>query len=216
MQDLFRKEALNSFSASSAMNKGVRAVRMEASIFTLLLTICAAVFAVWLACGTIYETVSTSGVIWPAEHNGSVYAVSAGVVTQTVVSSGDIVKTGDILAVIPQEELLAKIENGKESGISEEELARLYEEYDRLSILRANIDGIVTGIVGENTYVSSGDEVASVVPFQEGGNNKILTAFIPSHQSGLVELGMEVQVMPTFASREKYGYIQAFISGISS
>lgn len=216
MQDFFRKEALDSFSATSTMTKSVRAVSVKAAVFTLLLALCAAAFGVWLVLGTVYETVSVSGVIWPAEGNGSVYASSSGVVAKTAVSPGDSVKTGDLLAVVPQEELLAKIEAGKESGIADEELTRLYEEYDRLSMVRSQIDGVVTGVVSENTYVENGDEVATVMPLKEGGNNKVLTAFIPSAQSDLVALGMEVQVMPAFAPRETYGYIKAYVSGVSS
>ena len=215
MRSFFRKEALDSFSTSSAINKGVRAVSIKGAVFTLLLAVCAAVFGVWLVFGTVYETLSVSGVIWPAEDNGSVFACAGGVVTKTIVSPGDQVSTGDILAIIPQETLLAKLQAGKGSGMEEEELARLYEEYDRLSIVRSNVEGVVTSVVSENTYVDSGDQVAAVLPLREGGNNNMLTAFIPSHQSGLVELGMEAQVMPAFAPREKYGYIEGYISGIS-
>lgn len=216
MKNLFRKEALESFSSNSGMNKGVRAVSIKAAVFTMLLAICAAAFAVWLVFGTVYETVSVRGIIWPAENNGGVYAKAGGVITKTVVSSGDAVKTGDILAVIPQEDILVKIKNGKERGISDAELNILYDEYDRLSVVRSSIDGIVTSIVDENVCINKGDKIAAVVPYSESGNNKTLTAFIPSDKGGLVTLGMEAQVMPDFAPREKYGYIKAYISGISA
>ncbi len=216
MQNLFRKEALESFSSNNGITKGIRAVSIKAVIFTVLIAVCSAAFAVWLVFGTVYETVSVSGVIWPAENNGGVYAKSGGVITKTVVASGDIVKTGDILAVIPQEDILTKIKNKKESGAADEELNTLYDAYDRLSVARSNIDGIVTNIANENICINKGDKIAEVVPYSEDGNNKILTAFIPSDKSGLVKLGMEAQVMPDFAPREKYGYIKAYISGISS
>ncbi|MDD6762583.1 MAG: hypothetical protein PUD92_02935 [Clostridiales bacterium] len=216
MRSLFRKEALESFSSNSTINKGVRAISIKAAVFTLLLAVCAAAFAVWLVLGTVYETVSVNGIIWPAENNGGVYAKSGGVITKTVVSSGDAVKAGDILAVIPQEDILIKIKKGKESGISPEALNALYDEYDRLSVVRSSIDGIVTSIADENVFISKGDKIAAVVPYSESGNNKTLTAFIPSDKGGLVALGMEAQVMPDCAPREKYGYIQAYISGVSS
>ena len=216
MQSLFRKEALESFSSNSTINKGVRAISIKAAVFTLLLAVCAAAFAVWLVLGTVYETVSVNGIIWPAENNGGVYAKSGGVITKTVVSSGDAVKAGDILAVIPQEDILIKIKNGKENGIPDDELNALYDEYDRLSVVRSSIDGIVTSIADENVFISKGDKIAAVVPYSESGNNKTLTAFIPADKGGLVALGMEAQVMPDFAPREKYGYIQAYISGVSS
>lgn len=216
MQNLFRKEALESFSSNTGMNKGVRAVNIPATLFITLLSICAAIFAIWLFFGTVYEKVSVSGIIWPTENNGGVYAKADGVITKTVVLPGDTVKSGDILAVIPQEDILTKISNGKENGISEQELNSLYDEYDRFSMIRSNIDGIVTNISDENVCVNKGDKIATVVPFNESGNNKTLTAFIPSDKGGLITIGMETQVMPDFATREKYGYIKAYISGISS
>lgn len=216
MQNLFRKEALESFSSNTGMNKGVRAVNIPSTLFIILISICAAIFAIWLFFGTVYEKVSVNGIIWPTDNNGGVYAKADGIITKTVVLPGDTVKIGDILAVIPQEDILAKISNGKENGISEEELNSLYDEYDRFSMIRSNINGIVTSISDENVCVNKGDKIATVVPFSESGNNKTLTAFIPSDKGGLITLGMETQVMPDFATREKYGYIKAYISGISS
>ncbi len=216
MKNFFRKEALENFLSSSATGTGVRAVSIRTVFFVILLLLCAAVFAVWLVFGTVYETVSVSGIIWPAKNNGAVYSEGGGIISKVVVSSGDAVKMGDILAVIPQEDILQKIKNGKNSGISDVQLQELYDEYDSRSVVRSNIDGIVTQIADENSYIAVGDKIAEVVPYDEGGNNKTLTAFIPSAKGGLITLGMEAQVMPDFTSREEYGYIKAYISGISA
>ena len=178
--------------------------------------LCAASFAFWLFFGTIYETVTVNGAIWPAKNNGDVYTVYGGTLSKAVVSEGDTVKAGDVLAVIPQEDILAAIEAGRQNGISEAELQGLYDEYDRRSMIRSAVDGAVTYIADENAYMAEGARVASVVPYDESGNNRTLTAFIPSDSSGFVTLGMEVQVMPDFAPRDEYGYIRAYISEISS
>lgn len=216
MSDLFRKEAMESFSSNSEMGKGVRAVSIKTVVFAGLLIICTAVFAIWLTCGTIYETVSVNGVIWPAENNGTVYAVSSGVVSVVTVSEGGMVSAGDLLAIIPQEDILSQIEEGKANGMEDAELEKLYHEYDKYSMIRSNIAGIVTYVADENSYLWEGGIAAAVVPYDESGNNLTLTAFVPSDTSGLVALGMEAQVMPDFAPREEYGYIKAYISGISS
>lgn len=216
MQQLFRTEALESFSSKSNNHSMVRAVSIKIAVFTLLLVLCAVVFGIWLVFGTIYETVSVDGIIWPAKNNGNLYAEASGILTNRVVVPGDMVKAGDILAFIPQEDILIKIKSGKESGISPSELDALYQEYDRLSVVRSNIDGIVTSMAEENTYINQGDKIAVVVPYSESINNKTLTAFLPASESALVTLGMEVQVMPDFAPREKYGYIKAYVADISS
>ncbi len=216
MAVLFRKEALDSFSSNSRIDKGIRAVSIRTTVCVAMLVLCAAAFAVWLVFGTVYETVPVIGVVWPAQSDGEVYAVSSGTMTRAVVSVGNKVKTGDILAVIPNEEILSEAEAVKaEEGLSEK-LERLYDEYDKMSIIRSNIDGIVIYIADENSYINKGERVAEVVPYSESGNNKTLTAFIPAKNGGLVTVGMEAQVMPEFAPREKYGYIKAYVSGISA
>ena len=63
--------------------------------------------------------------------------------------------------------------------------------------------------------MNSGEVIAEITPYDENGNNMTLAAFIPSDKGGAVSLGMEVQVMPDFAPRKKYGYINAYVSGIS-
>ena len=216
MKDLFRKEALENFSSSSTTGGRIRAVSIKTAAFAGLLVICAAVFAIWLVFGTVYETVSVSGIIWPDKNNGEVYVTSGGIISKVVAAPGDTVKAGDILAVIPREDILNKIKEGKSNGISDAQLQELYDEYDRCSVIRSNINGIVTQIADENSYMKAGERIAEVVPYDESGNNKTLTAFLPSAKGGLVTLGMEAQVMPDFAAREEYGYIKAYISGISN
>ncbi len=213
--ELFRKEAVENFSSSSGMKSAVRAVSVKTAVFTALLALCAAAFAFWLFLGTIYETVTVSGAIWPAQNNGDVYTVYGGTLSKAVVSEGDTVKAGDVLAVIPQEDILAAIETGRQNGISDAELQSLYDEYDRRSMIRSAVDGAVTYIADENSFMAEGARVASVVPYDESGNNRMLTAFIPSDSSGFVTLGMDVQVMPDFAPRDEYGYIRAYISEIA-
>ena len=214
--ELFRKEAVESCSSKSGIKSAVRAVSIKTAVFTTLLALCAMTFAFWLVFGTIYETVTVSGAIWPAKNNGDVYAVYDGTLSKAVVSEGDTVKAGDILAVIPQEDILAAIETGQQNGISDTELQRLYDEYDSRSMIRSAVDGAVTYIADENSYMTEGAKVASVVPYDESGNNRTLTAFIPSDSSGFITLGMDVQVMPDFAPRDEYGYIRAYISEIAS
>lgn len=216
MKALFRKEALDHFSSSSGMSKGVRGVRIRTGLWVGLLVLCTGVFSLWLFFGTIYETVPTEGIIWSPQGNGGVYALSNGTVSKTIVSVGSMVQAGDILAVIPNEALLEEIQSKKAEGVSEEDLAALYRAYDGQSMVRAHISGIVTAITDENVYVKTGDQVASVVPYDAERNNKTLIGFVPARNGGLISLGMEVQVTPDFATREAYGYIEGYVSSIGA
>ncbi len=208
--ELFRKESLENASARSETKIVTHAVGLKYALFTAALAVCAALFAIWLVFGEVYETVSVQGVIWPSEDYGSVYAEYGGKVSKVTVSRGAKVKNGDIIAVIPQDDILGEIE-----GKAAEERSALYDEYDKRSVIRAETDGIVTYIVNENEYVARGDKIADITPYDESGNNMTLTAFIPADKGGLVSLGADVQVMLDFAPREKYGYINAYVSEIS-
>lgn len=115
--ELFRKEAVESFSSSAKLNAGVRAIYIKTAVFLVLLLLCAAAFGYWLMCGTIYETVTVSGAVWPMRNGGTVYATCGGVVSKTVVSEGDVVKAGDILLMIPQNDVLAELEAAKQAGV---------------------------------------------------------------------------------------------------
>lgn len=207
---LFRKEAVENASARTEANIVTHAVGLKFSLFTLALVICAALFAVWLIFGEVYETVSVNGIIWSDKDYGSVYTEYGGKVSKVTAERGSRVKTGDIIAIIPQEDILGEIEKQ-----SSENLENLYDEYDKRSVVRSATDGIVTYMVSENAYVHPGDKIAEITPYDESGNNMTLTAFIPSDEGGLVSLGADVQVMLNFAPREKYGYINAYVSEIS-
>jgi hypothetical protein len=216
MADLFRKEALESFSSNSGMGRGIRAVGIRTKLFSAVLVMCALAFGVWLMFGTVLETVAVNGVVWPSENNGTVYLERSGTVSKLTVTPGQYVKNGDILAVIPQGDILEKLKAAQGSNASDAEIDRLYDEYDKYSLIRSNVNGIVTQLIPENTYVDRGGKIAVVVPYDDSGNNSRLTAFIPARQSGIVNLGMTVQVTPEFAPREEYGYINGYISSIGS
>lgn len=215
MEDLFRKEALENFSASSSLNKNSRGIGIRMSVFIFVIALCAAVFMIWLFFGAVYETVSVNGIIWPAKGGGAVYVSSGGMVDTVTVSVGDTVAAGDVIAVIPNEITLSEIEEAKGNGASDAELQELYKQYDKNSLVRSKVSGIVTQITDENVYIPDNGKIAEVAPYDENANNETLIAFISSEQGGLVTLGMEAQVMPDFAPREEYGYIKAYVSKIS-
>ena len=71
-----------------------------------VLFICAVSFTIWLFFGTVYETVSLRGIAWPDDSCGDVYAETSGIIAKTTVSVGDKVEVGDILAVMPNNDVL--------------------------------------------------------------------------------------------------------------
>ncbi len=215
MGSLFRKEAIDNFSSNMENFKSVRAIEIKTLLFILLLLICTSIFAIWLFLGTVLETIRVDGIIWPVENKGTIYAEFEGSLSKLVVSEGNLLEAGDIVAIIPQEDILEKIASEKAEGVSDLELQMLYDEYDKKSIIRSNMGGLVTYIIDENSYVFPGSKLAVVAPYGDDRNNRTLAAFVPLRKSGLISLGMEVQVSPDFAPRDEYGYIKAYVSEIS-
>ena len=116
-------------------------------------------------------------------------------------------EVGDILAVIPNNDLLEKS--------VEYNIRQVYDEYERKSVIRSKISGIVTYMIDRNSYVNPGDMIASVMHYDKNGNNDIITAFVSDEKSSLIDLGMEAQIMPDYTPYEQYGYIIGYVSAVS-
>ena len=207
MSDLFRKEAVENHSHDREATLAVKAIPVRWLFYIIIAFICAAAFGVWLFYGTVYESVRLRGIAWPDKSYGEVYAETSGVIAKTAVSVGDKVEAGDILAVIPNNDVL--------NSLTDDNKEILYGEYDKKSVIRSKTSGIVTYIIDRNSYVKAGDRVATVVAYDENGNNDIITAFVPDGQSSLIDIGMEAQVMPDFTPREEYGYVTGYVSSVS-
>lgn len=214
MSNLFRKEVTSTFSSNAYMFKTAKGFKIRTIFFLLMLVLCTGLFLLWLFCGTVYETVTVNGIVWPDEIDGYVYSDTEGLISKTVVSNGAYVSAGDIIAVVPQEELLKKISTAKKNGVSDEELSALYKEYNDKSMIRSNIDGLVTHIADDNSYITQGTLLAKVVHYDKNGNNRTVTAFVPSEESGRIKIGMEAQVTPDFVSRDEAGFVHGYISDI--
>lgn len=207
MSNLFRKEAMENHSPNREITLAVKAIPVKWVVYMTVLFICAASFAVWLFFGTVYETVSLRGIAWPDDSCGDVYAETSGIIAKTTVSVGDKVEVGDILAVMPNNDVLEKSAGGS--------IEQVYDEYDRKSVIRSKANGIVTYIADRNSYVNHGDKIASVIHYDKNDNNDIVTVFVSDEKSSLIEIGMEAQIMPDYAPREQYGYIIGYVSAIS-
>lgn len=207
---LFREKAMQNSSSLSDIGKGIAGIHISVWLSILGIGFCAAIFMIWLFFGTVYETVSVTGIVWPMESGGTLYAETTGVITETIVNSGEEVKSGDILAIISDDELLSQLELAKQDNSFDD----LQKKYIEKTVIRSHINGIVSHIAEKDTRVTEGEAIAKVIPFDENGNNQRIAAFIPTYRLNQIENGMEVQIVPEFASRDKDGYVYGYVSAV--
>ena len=207
---LFRKKALQNSSSLSDIGKGIAGIRISVWQSVLGIGLCAVIFMVWFIFGTVYETVSVTGIMWPMESGGTFYAETTGVITETIVNSGEEVESGDILAIISDDDLLSQLETVRQ----DDSFAELQKNYIEKTVIRSHTNGIVSYIANKDTRVTEGDVIAKVIPFDENGNNQRITTFIPTYNLNQIQNGMEVQIVPEFASLDKDGYVYGYVSEV--
>ena len=214
MNNLFRKEATDRASSVRDFYRPIRTMSISRRLIIFILILATLAFSLWLFFGTIYETVTAESLVGYRDSDGGIYSESEGIISKRMVSAGDTVKSGDIIAIIPNYAILDEIKKSENS--SYEIINDLYDKYDHYSVLRSKTDGIVTYISDENSWVSKGDMVAYVIRYNEEIDSKKLTAFVPADKKELVALNMKARVMPDYAPEEEYGYINSYVSAINS
>lgn len=187
--------------------------------------------AVWCLKGTVTRRINVSGVVFPQFGIEQVSSQVDGVVSYVQVEVGDTVEAGDLIAIIPQTELLGQMRSAKaagetdnsggiEEGAAEETgegLAALYDSYQSASMVYTPVSGRVVDLVRTGQHVQRGDLLVNVT----NGDNRYsdvaeIRAYVSVTVAQSIKKGMEVRVYPQFSSDEDYGYIQGLVSDISS
>lgn len=213
MDNLFRKEAVDGFSSKLDTNRRIRAVTVRWRVIFILLLMFTTVFTTWFFAGTVNESVTVQGIVWPNTTGGKVQSESYGNISKIVVSLGDQVSAGDIIAVIPDSGDIAKLREDFDT-LTQEEIDKIYDDYHHTSLVRSPVDGVVVWTIEENSWVAEDEMIAYIAPYNNDLDYTKVIAYIESSKSGLVEPNMDVHIIPEYAPEEKYGYISAYVSDI--
>lgn len=207
---LFRSEAAENFSSMADTTVSAKTITTNEKILSVLVFVVFVSIVIWFFTGNITETVSVSGVITTDGGNVEIYAPKDGIVSDVFVWRGERVSAGDTIAVIPDIQTLERIKNAE----TEEEINRLRDEYISNSIVKTLKNGIIRNVVSEGKHIDVGSAVSEMTVLEEYTDNNKIIAFIESENIQSLELGMDVQVSPEFAPREKYGYMKGYISSM--
>lgn len=214
---IFRKSSLERISSPEQLNEYIKIT--HPGVWGVLLGCIALLIAVgfWGFYGSIPDSVKATGVIFPQNGATLVVPTAGGRISDMRVRVGDFVEAGQIIAVIPQDDIIRQINELKSNAQPDEKrISVLINEYESRSIIISPISGIVLSAMSSNETVSSTEAVASIVKQEKYANDKQIICYIPTSTARKLKEGMEVQVSPDFAPREEYGYMYGYITNIGT
>jgi len=214
---LFRQSSLERIASPERLNEYIKITHL--GIWAILFACVALLVAVgfWGFNGNIPDTVNAFGIIFPQHGVTTVIPAVGGRISNMRVKVGDFVQAGQIIAVIPQEDLIRQINEEKNSLLPDERLlAALTAEYESGSLILSPVSGLVLSASSTNETVSSIAPIATIVQQEKYSDDRQLISYIPVSVAQKLQEGMEVQVSPDFAPREEYGFIYGHITSIGS
>lgn len=225
MKKIFSESALENIATPEQLNQQIKVVKPHWWILLCVLVVLFLGTGIWVIFGNISSNTNIDGIVFPQLGVEKVVAQTDGIVKDVIFEIGDEVRAGDIVAVVENQEILQQISecrtnisrlSGDEKKKEQERLQQLLDLYDKTSLVRATKDGTIQSIIGMNEKTSVGDEVASVLINNQSSNNRQIVGYVPLVTASQLQLGMEAQVNPAYASREEYGYMKGVISSIGT
>lgn len=214
---IFRKSSLEHISSPEQLNEYIKIT--NPGVWGVIVGCMALFIAVgfWSVFGSIPDSMRVKGVVFPQNGVTALIPEAGGRISDVRVKVGDFVQAGQIMAVVPQENLIQQINDLKAQATPDtQKIQRLITQYERNSLIVAPVSGIVLNVMGVHETVSSTQVLASIVKQEKFSNDKQIICYIPSSTAKKLREGMEVQASPSFAPREEYGYMYGHITSIGS
>ncbi|MEL7563594.1 MAG: HlyD family efflux transporter periplasmic adaptor subunit [Dehalobacterium sp.] len=211
MSSLFRNTAMDQALSPEKLNRQIKIITPPfIMVFAALLLVILTGIA-WSVFVTIPVRLELKGVVFPQNGILTVVAEEEGFAESTWVKHGDDVKIGDLIAYIPQTDILRRIKSTNDPI----ELEQLRKEYHLKSMIMSPAEGQIISVVKEGEYLRTGEEIAKLVQESIYTNNQEITAFASQSEAKRLKKGMMVQISPDFAPREEYGYMEGVVTKIA-
>ncbi len=171
--------------------------------------------AVWMFTGTVTRSAKISGIVFPQYGIESVKSRREGVISSLQVKVGEMVEAGDLIAVIPNTQLLERIEAARADGASQQELEVLYGQYQTDSMVYTPIAGQVVELAECGEHINAADTVAGITSSDPYTNEAEIRAYVSANTAQSISKGMAVRIRPQYSAVEQYGYLPGLVSKIS-
>lgn len=223
MAELFRKNALDTMATPEQLDKQVKIVRPATWVIGIILLVGLVTSVIWSCTYHISNGVNMQGIVFTNNNITQMKATRDCIVTDVLVSEGENVQIGDIIAVVSYDEMLDKIEEkrtklsslkkGTDEYIScEASLQSMIDEYVAKTVIKSNTSGQIQSVESCGNAVKSGDTIVSVM--LDSGYNEVI-AYVPMQTAQNLTIGCTAQISPSYAPREEYGYMTGTITEIS-
>lgn len=226
MTELFQKSALDELSTPEQLNQQIKIMKPNMWLGFLGLVTGVVGFLAWAFLGNINETTQIDGIVFPQLGVEGVIAKTSGNVQDVLYANGEEIQSGDIIAVIPNEDCLQEIKQYREEleettdNVKKQKLkdkiTQLNNQYEQTSMVRATKAGTLQNVVSINAKVEEGEAIASVLINNQASNSRQVVGYLPLVYANQLKEGTEAQVCPAYAEREKYGYMKGYVSSIGT
>lgn len=221
---LFRKTALDTVSNPEQLDQHIRVTRPFSWVILIAIISFAIGVGIWAFTGNISSGTDINGIIFASDGVSVANAVSSGIVSDVLVSENEQVDKGDVMVVIPDEELLAQIKTVKAqydaNGGADISLATTLDalkyQYIINSFVSANKSGTVNSIPAVGDAIAEGQQVTVNYSEESMSGSKELIAYVPYTTAQSFKIGGDVQISPSNYQREEYGYMLGKITSIGT
>ncbi len=214
MGNLFRKEAVENYKEQFSIDRQITRLSFSTLLLIMIFILGLLFIFVWFIFGNIVNTVNVTGIVYPTAGIEKITASKSGMISEVTVNIGDDVKTGDTVAIIPDEDILNRIDEAVSNNADEKIIEELRQDYYNNSIIVSKTAGKVLSAYDDGTYVQAGDAIVAVAARQKDNNQRQIFALLPTSRKNNISKGCAVQVSPDYAPREKFGYINGYVADI--
>jgi len=190
MAQLFRKSSIEKLSSPEQLDKSIVVTSPMSWVVLLGIGLIIVCFVIWAFCGTMPTTLEARGIVSNGIYTNSIYSDVTGIVENILVTEGETVDAGKVIATIIDEA------NTKHNVEASE------------SCVITNIE-IETG-----SKVNYTDELFGISPVSN--NDGFIVFYVGLEQVPSIKIGMDVVInMPTF-DNQKYGHMKGSIVHVDS
>lgn len=225
--NIFSKTALDSIATPEQLDQQVKIMKPVTWLILCAVSLGFVTLAVWSIKGNITSGTSLKGIIYPNSDVLLVSANTSGIIKDLLVDDGEYVEVGDIIATVQNQNELDKIKDMNIKLSMYEMTSPEYKEYEIAvqdakqkyiadSVIESSYSGYIQTVKKGNTIINEGDSIATIIPNDKASTYNEVIVYVSKQIAISLSCGLEAEISPEYAPREKYGYMKGIVTSIST